>query len=196
MKKSRLYAETALFFTKLKKREEMGLIWINNVTVSFGGPLLLDSVSLQIEEGERIGLLGRNGSGKSTLMKMLKGEIPADHGEIIKNGEVRIAMLPQDVPDDLPGTVYDIVASGGRDHLDILKHYHDLTIQIAKKNDLSLVKKLDGVQHQLETTGAWNFHLQVEMILSRTGLNENIEFNLLSAGMKRRVLLARAASAR
>jgi ATP-binding cassette subfamily F protein uup len=192
MKKSRLYAETALFFTKLKKREEMGLIWINNVTVSFGGPLLLDSVSLQIEEGERIGLLGRNGSGKSTLLKMLSGEIPADQGEIIQNNEVRIAMLSQDVPDNLPGTVYDVVASGGRDHLDILKHYHDLAIQVARKNDVSLLKKLQGVQHQLETTGAWNFHLQVEMVLSRTGLNEDTEFNFLSAGMKRRVLLARA----
>jgi ATP-binding cassette subfamily F protein uup len=170
----------------------MGLIWINNVSVSFGGPLLLDSVSLQIEEGERIGLLGRNGSGKSTLLKMLTSEVPADQGEIIQNNEVRIAMLPQDVPDDLPGTVYDVVSSGGRDHLEILKRYHDLTIQVAKKNNVSLLKKLEGVQHQLETTGAWNFHLQVEKVLSRTGLNENIEFNLLSAGMKRRVLLARA----
>ena len=170
----------------------MGLIWINNVSVSFGGPLLLDSVSLQIEEGERIGLLGRNGSGKSTLLKMLNGEIHADHGEIIKNGEVRIAMLSQDVPDDLPGTVYDVVASGGMDHLDILKRYHDLAIQVSKKRDVNLLKKLESVQHQLETTGAWNFHLQVETVLSRTGLNENIEFNLLSAGMKRRVLLARA----
>jgi ATP-binding cassette subfamily F protein uup len=170
----------------------MGLIWINNVSVSFGGPLLLDSVSLQIEEGERIGLLGRNGSGKSTLLKMLSGEIPADQGEIIKNNEVRIAMLPQDVPDDLPGTVYDVVASGGREHLDVLKRYHDLTIQVAKKNDGSSLKKLEIIQHQLETTGAWNFHLQVETVISRTGLNENTEYRLLSAGMKRRVLLARA----
>ena len=77
-------------------------------------------------------------------MKMLSGEIPADQGEIIKNGEVRIAMLPQDVPDDLPGTVYDVVASGGREHLDILKHYHDLTMQVAKKNDGSLLNKLEG----------------------------------------------------
>jgi len=176
----------------MKKREEMGLIWINNVTVSFGGPLLLDSVSLQIEEGERIGLLGRNGSGKSTLLKMLSGEIPADQGEIISNNEVRIAMLPQDVPDDLPGTVYDVVASGGQVHLDILKHYHDLSMQVTINNDGRLLKKLEVVQHQLETTGAWNFHLQVETVISRTGLNENIEFNLLSAGMKRRVLLARA----
>jgi len=170
----------------------MGLIWINNVSVSFGGPLLLDSVSLQIEEGERIGLLGRNGSGKSTLMKMLSGEIPADQGEIIKNGEVRIAMLPQDVPDDLPGTVYDVVASGGREYLDILKNYHDLTMQVAKKNDGSMLKKLEGVQHQLEITGAWNFHQRVETVISRTGLDENIEFRFLSTGMKRRVLLARA----
>src|SRR5664280_894866 len=170
----------------------MGLIWINNVSVSFGGPLLLDHVSLQIEEGEKIGLLGRNGSGKSTLMKMLSGEIPADQGEIIKNGEVRIAMLPQDVPDDLPGTVYDVVASGGREYLDILKNYHDLTMQVAKKNDGSMLKKLEGVQHQLEITGAWNFHQRVETVISRTGLDENIEFRFLSTGMKRRVLLARA----
>jgi len=170
----------------------MGLIWINNVSVSFGGPLLLDSVSLQIEEGERIGLLGRNGSGKSTLMKMLSNEIPADHGEIIKNNEVRIAMLPQDVPDDLPGTVYDVVASGGREHLDVLKQYHDLTMQVSKKNDGSLLKKLEVIQHQLETTGAWNFHLRVETVISRTALDENKEFRLLSAGMKRRVLLAKA----
>jgi ABC transport system ATP-binding/permease protein len=170
----------------------MGLIWINNVSVSFGGPLLLDHVSLQIEEGEKIGLLGRNGSGKSTLIKMLNNEIPPDHGEIIKNGEVRIAMLSQDVPDDLPGTVYDVVAAGGRERLDILKNYHDLTMQVAKKNDGSLLKKLEVVQHQLETTGAWNFHLRVETVISRTSLDENAEFRLLSTGMKRRVLLARA----
>ena len=170
----------------------MALIWINNVSVSLGGPLLLDSISLQIEEGERIGLLGRNGSGKSTLLKMLSGEISGDQGEIIKNGEVCIAMLPQDVPDDLPGTVYDVVASGGRYHLDILKCYHDLTMQVAKKNDVSLFKKLEVVHHQLETIGAWNFHLQVETVISRIGLNGSLEFNLLSAGMKRRVLLARA----
>ncbi len=129
----------------------MGLIWINNVSVSFGGPLLLASATLQIEAGERIGLLGRNGSGKSTLMKMLTGHIVPEAGQIIKGDEVRISLLPQDVPDDLAGTVYDIVAAGG-----------------------SLC------------------HLQVERIISRTGLNENAEFRNLSAGMKRRVFMARA----
>ncbi len=114
------------------RQDDMGLIWINEVSVSFGGPRLLDGATLQIEAGERIGLLGRNGSGKSTLMKLLTGDITPDSGEIIRSGDVRIAMLPQDVPDDLPGTVYDVVASGGREHLELLREYHDLTLQMSR----------------------------------------------------------------
>ena len=169
----------------------MGLIWINNVSVSFGGPLLLSSATLQIEAGERIGLLGRNGSGKSTLMKMLNGEIIPDAGEIIKSDEIRVSRLPQDVPDNLPGTVYDIVAAGGRKHLELLRVYHDLTLQITRNGNDGLLGKLESVQHQLEASGAWHYHLQVERIITRTDLDENAEFRYLSAGMKRRVFLAR-----
>ena len=170
----------------------MGLIWINNVSVSFGGPQLLACATLQIEAGERIGLLGRNGSGKSTLLKMVTGLIVPDAGQIIKSDEVRVSLLPQDVPDDPAGTVYDIVAAGGRKHLDLLRVYHDLSIQIARTVDDGLLNKLEYVQHQMESSGAWNYHLQVERIISRTGLNENAEFRNLSAGMKRRVFMARA----
>lgn len=170
----------------------MAFIWINNVSVSFGGPLLLDGATLQIEEGERVGLLGRNGSGKSTLLKMLNGEIPADRGEIVKSGNIRVSLLPQDVPDDLPGTVYDIVASGGQAHLELLRQYHDLTMQLARSSDEDLLKKLERVQHQLETSDAWHFHQRVETVIAWTGLDEDAEFRLLSAGLKRRVFLAKA----
>ena len=170
----------------------MGLIWINEVSVSFGGPRLLDGVTLQIEAGERIGLLGRNGSGKSTFMKLLMGDITPDTGGIIRSGEVRIAMLPQDIPDDLPGTVYDVVASGGREHLELLRDYHDLTLQMARSGDDGLLKKLERVQHRLETSGSWLYHQRVETVLARTDLDENAEFRFLSAGTKRRVFLAKA----
>lgn len=170
----------------------MALIWINDVTVSFGGPLLLDGASLRIEQGERIGLLGRNGAGKSTLLKMLNGDIPPDRGEIVKSGNIRVSLLPQDVPDDLPGTVYDIVASGGQGHLDLLRQYHDLTMQLSRGGDEDLLKELEQVQHVLETSGAWNFRQRVETVITWTSLDENAEFRLLSAGMKRRVFLARA----
>src|SRR5450759_2600109 len=111
------------------RKKFMALLWINNISVSFGGPQLLDGASLQIEAGERIGLLGRNGSGKSTLMKLLHQDIVPDKGEIVSGGEVRVALMPQDI-EDLPGTVYDVVASGGQQHLDLLREYHDLTVQL------------------------------------------------------------------
>ena len=169
----------------------MALLWINNISVSFGGPLLLDGASLQIEAGERIGLLGRNGSGKSTLMKLLHQDIVPDTGEMVCAGEVRVALMPQDI-EDLPGTVYDVVASGSQKHLDLLRAYHDLTLQMANSDDQILLNKIEQVQHQLEVTGAWQYSQKVEAVISRTSLDEQAEFRFLSAGLKRRVLLARA----
>jgi ATP-binding cassette subfamily F protein uup len=169
----------------------MALLWINNISVSFGGPLLLDGASLQIEAGERIGLLGRNGSGKSVLMKLLHQDIVPDTGEMVCAGEVRVALMPQDI-EDLPGTVYDVVASGGQKHLDLLRAYHDLTLQMANSDDQILLNKIEQVQHQLEVTGAWQYSQKVEAVISRTSLDEQAEFRFLSAGLKRRVLLARA----
>jgi ATP-binding cassette subfamily F protein uup len=170
----------------------MAQIWINNVSVSLGGPLLLDGATLPIEAGERIGLLGRNGAGKSTLLKMLGGEIPPDSGEIVQGTEVRVSLLPQEVPEALPGTVYDIVASGGQGHLDLLHQYHELTMQLTHGGGADLLKKLERVQHRLETSGAWLFHQRVEQVISLTSLDEDAEFGTLSAGLKRRVLLAKA----
>jgi ATP-binding cassette subfamily F protein uup len=168
------------------------LLTVNNVSIRFGGPLILDQAALNIETGEHIGLIGRNGSGKSTLMRMIAGEITPDTGGVIKNGEIKISMLPQEVPDDLPGTVYDVVASGGSVHIELLKEYHDLTARIALNGSESNINKLERIQHQLEITGAWHYHLNVETVITRTGLDENAEFKILSAGMKRRVFLARA----
>lgn len=170
----------------------MGLIRIDDITVSFGRAPLLDGITLQIEAGERIGLLGRNGSGKSTLMKLLVGDIAPDTGGIVRNGNVRIAMLPQDVPDDLPGTVYDVVASGSHEHVKLLREYHDLSHEIAKGSDDGLLRKLERVQHQIEASGAWHYHQRVEAVIARTELDENAQFQFLSAGLKRRVFLAKA----
>jgi ATP-binding cassette subfamily F protein uup len=125
-------------------------------------------------------------------MKLLMGDISPDSGEIIRSGDVRISMLPQDVPDDLPGTIYDVVASGGREHLDLLREYHDLTLQMSRSGDEGLLKKLEQVQHRLETSGAWHYHQRVETMIARTELDENAEFRYLSAGMKRRVFLAKS----
>ena len=173
----------------------MAEVWLHDVCVSLGGPRLLDDATLTIEKGERIGLVGRNGTGKSTLLRMLNGDIPPDAGTMVVRAGLRVALLPQDVPASLPGTVYDIVASGGQQHLDALHHYRELTLRLARgdgEDGDTLLKELERVQHHLETSGAWHFHQRVETVIGWTGLEEDTEFRLLSAGSKRRALLARA----
>lgn len=165
---------------------------MRDISLSLGGPLLLDAAALAIEAGERIGLLGRNGAGKSTLLRLLAGEIPADSGESGRSPGIRVSLLPQGVPESLPGTVYDVVASGGQAHLELLRRYHDLTVKLAQVGGADLLKELELVQHRLETAGAWQFHQQVDMAISLQDLDGDAEFRLLSAGTKRRVLLARA----
>ena len=126
----------------------MALVSLKDVTISFGGPLLLEAAEWQIEQGERICLIGRNGTGKSTLLRLLHGEIPPDSGTITKITGLRTALLPQEVPLDLAGTVYDVISSG-------------------------------------------HSHQKVQTVISRMSLDETAECGTLSAGLKRRVLLAR-----
>ncbi len=88
------------------------LIRLDEVTIRFTGPPLLDDVSCQIESSQRIGLLGRNGSGKTTLMRMMSGDVKPDSGQCALSPGVKVARLPQDVPRDLVGRVDKVVLRG------------------------------------------------------------------------------------
>jgi ATP-binding cassette subfamily F protein uup len=90
----------------------MPLVTIRELTVGFRGPPLLDDVSCQIEPGQHIGLLGRNGAGKTTLMRLLTGEMKPDKGEVTFAPGAKVAILPQEVPRDLFGTIHEVVAAG------------------------------------------------------------------------------------
>ena len=90
----------------------MALVSLQNVSISFGGDPLLDNVTLNIERGEHTCVVGRNGSGKSTLLRVIAGAVEPDTGEVLVQQGVRIALLPQEVPTDIAGTVREIVESG------------------------------------------------------------------------------------
>ncbi len=143
----------------------MPLVTLRNLSLRFRGPPLLDDVTCHIEAGQRIGLLGRNGVGKTSLMRLLAGAVKPDAGSVDLFPGATVAILQQDVPQDVSGSVAEIVASG-------------LPSATANGNP--------------EATPAWEREQAVTQILSRMGLDGTAAFASLSAGMKRRVLLARA----
>ena len=87
----------------------MALLSLRDVTVGFGGPPVLDKVSVSIQPGDRACVTGRNGEGKSTLLKVIAGNLDPDYGEVIRSPGLRTAYLTQDVPEGLSGTVEQIV---------------------------------------------------------------------------------------
>ncbi len=96
-------------------RTAMALLSLQEVSIQFGGPWLLEGATLNIERGERVCLLGRNGEGKSTLLNLAAGRLAPDAGEVVRARDLSVAMMPQVVPADLAGTVLDAVGRGVRD---------------------------------------------------------------------------------
>jgi ATP-binding cassette subfamily F protein uup len=90
----------------------MALLSCQNLGIAFGGRLLLDDASLQIERGERVGLVGRNGEGKSTLLHLLVGSLSPDSGRIVTESGTRVALLSQQVPADMAGSAADVIRAG------------------------------------------------------------------------------------
>ena len=107
----------------------MALFSLRGVSLSFGGPRLLDQVDWQVERGERVCLLGRNGEGKSTLLRLIRGELEPDEGQVIRQQGLHVARLPQEVPEGRGLTVAGVVAEGlpeaAEDHHDGPDHRVD-----------------------------------------------------------------------
>jgi ATP-binding cassette subfamily F protein uup len=137
----------------------MPLLSLNDVSLTFAGPALLSSVRLQIDDGERLGLVGRNGAGKSTLLKILEGTLAPDSGEVVRQPRLRVASLQQDVPLALSGSV--------RDYL------HEACGATRSDKSWEIETRIDQAAHDL-------------------ALDLDAALEALSAGSKRRVLLAAA----
>ena len=141
----------------------MAFINMQSVGLSFGSTRLFEEINLTIEQHEKVALVGRNGSGKSTLLKLIAGISRPDSGIVAIQKGIRSVYLGQMVPGEMPGTVLEVV-----------------------KGDLGQIRDA------LEIEGGWEIHQQAEKIISQLGLNTDGIFNTLSAGLKRKALLAKA----
>ncbi|MDD5432046.1 MAG: ATP-binding cassette domain-containing protein [Candidatus Omnitrophica bacterium] len=170
----------------------MSLISIQEATLRFSGPLIFDHLNLQLEPGERIALLGRNGAGKTTLMKIMTGQLELDSGKIIFQKGIQVTHLPQEVPVDMEGSVFDIVLSGLGARANLLSQYHHVTHRLHREHTPELLKQLDDLQAELDHTNSWDVNNQVENVIGKMKLDGDMDFKSLSGGQKRRVFLARA----
>ena len=170
----------------------MSLLRLKNVGLAFGGAPLFESLDFGIERGERVCLIGRNGEGKSTLMKVMAGEVTPDIGERQLGQGVVVARLDQEVPVGLSGSVFDVVADGVDELGELIKQYHHASVQVAADPSEANLERLSRVQHALEAASAWDLEQRVEATLSRLSLEADTDFDALSGGRKRRVMLARA----
>jgi ABC transport system ATP-binding/permease protein len=143
----------------------MALLSMRDVSIGFGGSLVLEGINLQIERGERLGLLGRNGVGKSTLLKIIAGDLEPDEGTVVRQQGLRVAYLVQEVPQGLQGTVYEVVGSG--------------------------LDALAPMSSESAEDEGWRRRVLLDTILIRMQLDPTGDFESQSAGLKRRILLAR-----
>ncbi|MDP3278307.1 MAG: ABC-F family ATP-binding cassette domain-containing protein [Deltaproteobacteria bacterium] len=172
----------------------MAIVSLSEVTRSYGARTVLNGVSLGIEPGERVGLLGANGSGKSSLAKILAGLEPPDTGTVATRRDANVLYLQQE-PVFAPGlTAFQAIELGLARWQSALKRYHELTEQLSAQNVMSqaLVDAHAAAAGEVELLGGWDVSHKIHTFIQRLGIaGPDALVDKMSGGERRRVALAR-----
>lgn len=169
----------------------MNLITLENISKSYSEKILLNKISLGINEGDKIGIIGVNGTGKSTLLKIIAGFEEYDSGKISKGNKIRIEYLSQNPYFKDEDTVLSQVFRGNSEEMRLLKRYEYLLEESSKGSDLG--EELIEVQSKIDALNLWDLESEAKKILMKLGINNfNEKIENLSGGQKKRVALASA----
>jgi ATP-binding cassette subfamily F protein uup len=172
----------------------MPLITLDKACLAFGHVALLDHADFQLDEGERVGLIGRNGGGKSSMMRVLANQANLDDGIVWRAPTARICYVSQEPALAADDTVFDAVAQGLGGIRQLLHDYHHVSHLISEP-DADLDKLLEQMQHlqtQLESQGGWSIQARIETTIAKLDLDADKRINELSGGQRKRVALAQA----
>ncbi len=171
----------------------MNLMTLENISKSYSEKTLLKNISLGINEGEKIGLIGVNGTGKSTLLKIIAGVEESESGTITKANKVRVEYLPQNPNYNEEATVLEQVFKGTSTEMKLLGEYEDILDKINVSFDENLNKKLLSLQDKIDALNLWDLESEAKMVLTKLGItNFNQKMKELSGGQRKRVSLASA----
>jgi ATP-binding cassette subfamily F protein 3 len=172
------------------------LFRLSEVHKSYGTQDVLRGVSLQINPGEHVGLVGRNGSGKTTVFRLINNEEPPDRGDVIRARGIRLGLLAQHIHFEPGSTVHESALSAFG-HLQQIEHeMHELEHRMGEVvDDLDqILERYSDLQHQFEREGGFEYTAKAEAILQGLGFDREtwaLETEKLSGGQQNRLGLVR-----
>lgn len=170
----------------------MALIDLIDVSKKFGANEILNSVSLSVNENEKIAIIGKNGSGKSTLMKIISGEVVADSGRRIVQNLISVEMLAQNPNFNATFSVRDALNNELKEIFDAISEYEKSGVLLANDpENKEILKEQERLLKFIEAKDGWNIEHKIERILQEFKLKEyeNRPICSLSGGEIRRVAL-------
>jgi ATP-binding cassette subfamily F protein 3 len=175
------------------------LIQLSGVTKSYGERVLLENVTWQISDGERVGLCGPNGAGKTTLLKMLAGLEDPDQGTIIKPSALTVGYLPQDGLAHAGRTILDEASSAFADLLSVKAEMHDIEERlgdpsVSPEDHDVLLERYSALQDRFRIGDGYSIDLKVATVLRGLGFSEaqlTQPTDSLSGGWQMRLALAK-----
>lgn len=171
----------------------MNLMTLENISKSYSEKKLLENISLGINDGEKIGLIGVNGTGKSTLLKIIAGAEESETGNITKTNGIRVEYLPQNPTYDENSTVLEQVFNGTSEELKLLGKYQETLEKLNFNFTDELNKKLLSMHEKIDTLNLWDLESEAKSVLTKLGINDfNQKIIELSGGQRKRVSLASA----
>lgn len=164
----------------------------HNIAKTYNDVELFRNISFGMEEGERVGIIGRNGVGKSTLMRVIANIEPPDDGTVAFNNQMRFEYLHQ-LPAFAGGTTVLQTVVAAKPHIyELLDEHARLCAAMASGTNEAAEKRLEQVAHIIDSQNGWNIETDARIILNKLGMTHfDTDVAHLSGGQRKRVALAR-----